>query len=67
MNKVTGRAGENTKSSCLSGLLRERGFPDADFEHIFGHYRQITRRRTQRKPDVVFLNGGLRQGALAGI
>jgi hypothetical protein len=54
----TGRAGENTKSAHLAGLLRERGFPDADFERFFDVIDAITRKTTQRKPDVVFSNGG---------
>lgn len=55
---MAGRPGENTKSSRLASLLRERGFRDADFERHFTIFDQITGKRASRKPDVVFSNGG---------
>jgi hypothetical protein len=58
MSDNTGRAGENTKSARLAGLLQERGFPNADFERHFTIIDPITGKRVQRKPDVVFSNGG---------
>ncbi len=58
-NSSAGAAGENTFSARLAALLRRRGFPDADFERLFEVVDSITAKKVQRKPDVVFSNGGV--------
>ena len=58
MPKSSGRPGENTTSARLAALLRERGFPSADFERIFTIHDSTTHKPLQRKPDIVFTDGG---------
>jgi hypothetical protein len=58
-SRGAGRPGENTWSARLAFLLRSRGFPDADFERHFTITDPITGRHHERKPDVVFSDGGV--------
>lgn len=48
MDLIGGKAGENTLSSRLANLLKEKGFPTADFERIFSTLKGT------RKPDIPF-------------
>jgi NADPH-dependent glutamate synthase beta subunit-like oxidoreductase len=45
------------KNSRLADLIRERGF-NAEYEYIYDVTDAITKERVQRKPDVVFWDGG---------